>query len=198
MSTEVSTGVPAYAPGQGLRIGVLALQGDVPEHLAALERQAVTAVPVRRRAELDAVAALVIPGGESTAISKLLDYFALLDPLRERLAAATEARVAIPEASDVEAVTGHGIRARVGADRIAIKTGHVDGGLRDLSHNPLVAGTLHAAAMSRHSLVECFHPRQHTLCGSLILSLSSPYLRVKNAVTMNRRKNACTDEAADP
>lgn len=67
-------------------IGVLALQGDVPEHLAALERQGVTAVPVRRHTELDAVDALVIPGGESTAISKLLDYFELLEPLRARLA----------------------------------------------------------------------------------------------------------------
>lgn len=67
-------------------IGVLALQGDVPEHLAALTRQGATAVPVRRRTELDAVDALVIPGGESTAISKLLDYFDLLEPLRARLA----------------------------------------------------------------------------------------------------------------
>ncbi|ADD42306.1 pyridoxal 5'-phosphate synthase glutaminase subunit PdxT [Stackebrandtia nassauensis] len=66
-------------------IGVLALQGDVPEHLAALERQHVKAVPVRRVEELDAVDALVIPGGESTAISKLLVAFDLLEPIRERL-----------------------------------------------------------------------------------------------------------------
>ncbi|MGH8879168.1 MAG: pyridoxal 5'-phosphate synthase glutaminase subunit PdxT, partial [Stackebrandtia sp.] len=59
-------------------IGVLALQGDVPEHMDAIERQGVEAVPVRRIAELDAVDALVIPGGESTTISKLLVAFDLL------------------------------------------------------------------------------------------------------------------------
>lgn len=69
------------------RIGVLSLQGDVAEHIGALERLSVTAVPVRRPAELAQVDALVIPGGESTTISKLLVAFGLLTPLRERLAA---------------------------------------------------------------------------------------------------------------
>jgi len=66
-------------------IGVLSLQGDVAEHLSALERLSVTAVPVRRPAELDRVDALVIPGGESTTISKLLVAFDMLAPLRDRL-----------------------------------------------------------------------------------------------------------------
>jgi 5'-phosphate synthase pdxT subunit len=68
-------------------IGVLALQGDVREHLAALSACGLRAVPVRRASELDAVDALVIPGGESTTMSRLVETFALLDPLRARLAA---------------------------------------------------------------------------------------------------------------
>jgi 5'-phosphate synthase pdxT subunit len=68
------------------RVGVLALQGDTREHLAALTEAGATAVTVRRRTELDAVDALVIPGGESTAMSLLLREFELLEPLRARLA----------------------------------------------------------------------------------------------------------------
>lgn len=68
-------------------IGVLALQGDTREHLAALREAGADASTVRRRAELDSVDALVIPGGESTTMSHLLREFGLLDPLRERLAA---------------------------------------------------------------------------------------------------------------
>ena len=68
------------------RVGVLALQGDTREHLAALAEAGADAVTVRRRAELDAVDALVLPGGESTAMSKLLREFELLEPLRDRLA----------------------------------------------------------------------------------------------------------------
>ncbi|MBB0246293.1 pyridoxal 5'-phosphate synthase glutaminase subunit PdxT [Streptomyces alkaliphilus] len=68
-------------------IGVLALQGDVREHLAALDAVGARALPVRRPAELAAVDALVIPGGESTTISKLAEAFGLLEPMRERVAA---------------------------------------------------------------------------------------------------------------
>ena len=69
-----------------VRIGVLALQGDTREHLAALRDAGTLAVPVRRRDELDAVDALVIPGGESTTMSHLLRELDLLEPLRDRLA----------------------------------------------------------------------------------------------------------------
>ena len=68
-----------------LRIGVLALQGDVREHLAALDAAGVDAARVRRPTELDAVDALVIPGGESTTIGKLLVTFDLLEPLQKRV-----------------------------------------------------------------------------------------------------------------
>jgi 5'-phosphate synthase pdxT subunit len=70
-----------------VRIGVLALQGDTREHLAALRDAGAVAVPVRRSGELDAVDGLVIPGGESTTMSHLLRELDLLEPLRLRLAA---------------------------------------------------------------------------------------------------------------
>jgi len=69
-----------------VRVGVLALQGDTREHLAALRDCGALAVAVRRSAELDAVDALVIPGGESTTMSHLLRDLDLLEPLRKRLA----------------------------------------------------------------------------------------------------------------
>jgi pyridoxal 5'-phosphate synthase pdxT subunit len=69
-----------------VNIGVLALQGDVREHLSALAESDVLARPVRRPEELADVDALVIPGGESTAISKLAVTFGLLDPIRKRIA----------------------------------------------------------------------------------------------------------------
>ncbi|PUA80196.1 pyridoxal 5'-phosphate synthase glutaminase subunit PdxT [Nocardioides currus] len=67
-------------------IGVLALQGDVREHLDALRRLGEDAVAVRRPSELAAVDGLVIPGGESTTMIKLARIFELYEPLRERIA----------------------------------------------------------------------------------------------------------------
>lgn len=66
-------------------IGVLSLQGDVREHVHALEAVGARAVGVRRASELEAVDALVIPGGESTTIDKLLRAFDLFDPVQLRL-----------------------------------------------------------------------------------------------------------------
>ncbi|MFE9693305.1 pyridoxal 5'-phosphate synthase glutaminase subunit PdxT [Micromonospora sp. NPDC005806] len=67
-------------------IGVLALQGDVREHVAALAGAGADARPVRRPAELDAVDGLVIPGGESTTMSKLADIFEMREPIDKRIA----------------------------------------------------------------------------------------------------------------
>jgi 5'-phosphate synthase pdxT subunit len=67
--------------------GVLALQGDVREHLAALTEAGVRARPVRRPEELEGIDGLVIPGGESTTMSKLAVAFGMLDPLRARIRA---------------------------------------------------------------------------------------------------------------
>ncbi|MEV7202790.1 pyridoxal 5'-phosphate synthase glutaminase subunit PdxT [Streptomyces griseoluteus] len=68
-------------------IGVLALQGDVREHLIALAAADAVARPVRRPEELAEVDALVLPGGESTTISKLAVLFGLMEPLRARVCA---------------------------------------------------------------------------------------------------------------
>ena len=68
-------------------IGVLALQGDVAEHLRHLEEAGARAVTVRRRAELAEVDGLVLPGGESTTMSRLLDVYGMYEPLSERIGA---------------------------------------------------------------------------------------------------------------
>lgn len=68
-------------------VGVLALQGDVREHLTALRSAGADPVPVRRQAELATLDGIVLPGGESTTIDKLLRAFGLFEPLRERLRA---------------------------------------------------------------------------------------------------------------
>ncbi|THJ76249.1 pyridoxal 5'-phosphate synthase glutaminase subunit PdxT [Candidatus Frankia alpina] len=71
----------------GPRIGILALQGDVREHARALSDVGARAVEVRRAAELAAVDGLVLPGGESTTIGRLLRVFELLEPLRAAVVA---------------------------------------------------------------------------------------------------------------
>lgn len=68
-------------------VGVLALQGDVREHLRALGECGAVARPVRRAQEVESVDALVVPGGESTTISKLAMEFGLLEPIRKRISA---------------------------------------------------------------------------------------------------------------
>ncbi|MGY2081186.1 pyridoxal 5'-phosphate synthase glutaminase subunit PdxT [Modestobacter sp. SYSU DS0657] len=68
-------------------IGVLALQGDVREHLAALTAAGARAVTVRRPEELAAVDGLVLPGGESTTMANLAQRFGLLQPLRDAVRA---------------------------------------------------------------------------------------------------------------
>jgi len=67
-------------------IGVLALQGDVREHTRALRGAGAEVVPVRRPEDLGRVDALVLPGGESTTMGRLLEVFNLLEPLRQVLA----------------------------------------------------------------------------------------------------------------
>lgn len=77
----------ADLPPRAVTIGVLGLQGDVVPHARMLEaHEGVRAVSVRDAAELAAVDGLVLPGGESTTIGKLLDRHALMQPLRDRIA----------------------------------------------------------------------------------------------------------------
>jgi 5'-phosphate synthase pdxT subunit len=71
------------ANGTKKRVGVLAMQGDFQAHERALTRAGAEAVEVRSAADLDGVEGLVIPGGESTTMMKLLEQENLLDPLRE-------------------------------------------------------------------------------------------------------------------
>lgn len=70
-----------------MKVGVLGLQGDVREHLRALEGGGATPVVVKTPGDLASADGLVIPGGESTTIGKLLDRYGLLDPLRDRIRA---------------------------------------------------------------------------------------------------------------
>jgi 5'-phosphate synthase pdxT subunit len=74
-------------PPAGPVIGVLALQGDVPEHLRALEAAGAKPVPVRRPEEFDRLDGLVIPGGESTTLWRLSVAFDVLEPLRKLIGA---------------------------------------------------------------------------------------------------------------
>ena len=71
--------------GRSPRVGVLALQGDFREHVASLRAVGAEAVEVRGPSDLDSVAALIIPGGESTTIGKLATRFGLIDPLVKRI-----------------------------------------------------------------------------------------------------------------
>lgn len=71
----------------GPLVGVLALQGDVVEHIAMLQRAGATARRVRRPGELEGLDGIVIPGGESTTMHKLARTFDLYEPLREAIAA---------------------------------------------------------------------------------------------------------------
>ena len=69
-----------------MRVGVLALQGDVREHISALIACGVYPTAIRRPQELDAVEALIIPGGESTTIAHLSKSFELFNPIKARIA----------------------------------------------------------------------------------------------------------------
>jgi 5'-phosphate synthase pdxT subunit len=68
-------------------VGVLALQGDVAEHLAALRRVGADALEVRNLRDLERVEALIVPGGESTTVIRLLERFGLVEPIKARVAA---------------------------------------------------------------------------------------------------------------
>jgi len=69
-----------------LRVGVFALQGDVREHLAILTKLGVDALEVRNPATLGQIDSLILPGGESTTMSKLMDIFDLRKPLKDFIA----------------------------------------------------------------------------------------------------------------
>jgi len=69
-----------------MKVGVLALQGDVREHVSSLIACGVDPISVRRIEELNSIDALVIPGGESTTIAQLAEHYELFQPIRKRIA----------------------------------------------------------------------------------------------------------------
>jgi 5'-phosphate synthase pdxT subunit len=69
-----------------MKVGVLALQGDVREHVSSLIACGVEPISVRRSSEIDAIDALVLPGGESTTIAQLAEVFGIFDQLKNRIA----------------------------------------------------------------------------------------------------------------
>ena len=72
--------------GESMKVGVLALQGDVREHFASLRQAGVNPVTVRRLSELESIDALILPGGESTTVALLAQTFDLFKPIQERIA----------------------------------------------------------------------------------------------------------------
>ena len=68
-----------------MKVGVLALQGDVREHMSSLIACGVDPIPVRRSSEIEQVDALVLPGGESTTIAQLAEVFGIFDQLKKRI-----------------------------------------------------------------------------------------------------------------
>ncbi|MEY4418446.1 MAG: pyridoxal 5-phosphate synthase glutaminase subunit PdxT [Actinomycetota bacterium] len=64
-----------------LPIGVLALQGDIREHIQILDQLNIANTKVRKAADLDGISGLIIPGGESTVLDKLSKIFAIREPL---------------------------------------------------------------------------------------------------------------------
>ena len=66
-----------------MRIGVIALQGDFAEHIATLSRLGVDAFPIRLPSQLDKLDGIVIPGGESTTLNRLMAEYTLIEPIRE-------------------------------------------------------------------------------------------------------------------
>lgn len=76
----------AHAKLNPVNIGVLALQGDSAAHIRLLEKSGAHVVPVRTAREIEAIEALIIPGGESTVMSRLCDRYDLWEPLQAKIA----------------------------------------------------------------------------------------------------------------
>ena len=68
-----------------MKVGVLALQGDVREHIQALQKCAVEAVAVRRKQEIEKIDALILPGGESTTIAQLAEVFGIFEIVKNKI-----------------------------------------------------------------------------------------------------------------
>jgi 5'-phosphate synthase pdxT subunit len=127
-------GVPA-------RIGVLAVQGDFEAHAGALERLGAEAVAVRRPEQLGGLDGLIIPGGESTTISKGLDAYGLAEPIKEFASAGrplfgTCAGLIVLDRNHLGVID---IEARRNAFGRQVRSFEADVGVRGLGDEPLRA-----------------------------------------------------------
>jgi 5'-phosphate synthase pdxT subunit len=131
-------------------VGVLALQGDVREHATMLERAGARALQVRRLSELSEVDGLVLPGGESTTMSRLLESFELLEPLRDRIAAGmpTFGSCAGMILLAKQALDGRADQRQLGGLDVVVRRNafgrQVDSFEEDLDFSGLTGGPLHA------------------------------------------------------
>ncbi len=133
-----------------MKIGILALQGDVAEHAAMLRRLDVEPIEVRRPADLDAIEAMVLPGGESTTLSLLMTSVGLGPPLAGRLRAGMPALGTcagmILLAQDV--ADGRADQIRLAAVDIAVRRNafgrQVDSFETDLDVPAMAGGRFHA------------------------------------------------------
>lgn len=151
---------PPDETGPSVRVGVLAVQGDVREHVAVLRRCGAEVTTVRRREELDAVEALVLPGGESTTIDRLVRAFDLQGPLRERLRSGMPAlgscagMILLADRLDA---TAAGQQTLGGIDMTVRRNGfgrQVDSFETDLDVEDLPGGPLHAVFIRAPQVLE--------------------------------------------
>ena len=150
------------------QVGVLALQGDFREHLLVLSELGADAVPVRRESELDDVAGLVIPGGESSVMDKLSRTFGLADPLKARIASGmpvygTCAGLIMLADTVLDAING---QQSLGGFDIAVRRNafgnQLDSFETDLAIPELGEPDVHAVFI-RAPVVETVGPRAHAL-----------------------------------
>jgi 5'-phosphate synthase pdxT subunit len=133
-----------------VKVGILALQGDVSEHAAMLRRLDTEPIEVRHPADLDAVDALVLPGGESTTLSLLMKSVDLASPLADRLGAGMPALGTCAGMILLarEVVDGRADQVRLGAVDIAVRRNafgtQVDSFETDLEVPALAGGQFHA------------------------------------------------------
>jgi len=149
----------------GPRIGVLALQGDFAEHIAAFARLGVEAVEIRLPRQLEGLEALVIPGGESTTIARLLQIYGLDEPIRQAGRAGLPiwgtcaGAIVLARRADLD-------RPTLGLMDIAVRRNafgrQVDSFEEELSVEGLAGGPFHAVFI-RAPVIESVGPRVEVL-----------------------------------
>jgi 5'-phosphate synthase pdxT subunit len=169
---------------------VLALQGDVREHFRALAEVGASALEVRRPSDLDGLEALVLPGGESTTMSLLLESSGLLEPVRTRLRSglpafgtcagmillAREVSDGRPDQHQLDAIDITVRRNAFGRQLDSFET--------DLEVHSLAGGPLHAIFI-RAPLVERAGPEVEVLASMVVGGQDRPVLCRQGAVLVS-------------